>query len=132
MATEIIVSLIALAGSALGTFAGIFLNTKLSNYRIEQLEKKVDKHNSVGSSICVVADGYEGWFKLVEDVQSGNLVVDPAPFDQLAGEISSMEIKEPVMDIVQGTDPRSLETKVAECPSQFSPENRACCFKLFW
>lgn len=47
MATEIIVSLITLAGSALGTFAGIFFNIKLSNYRIEQLEKKVDKHNNL-------------------------------------------------------------------------------------
>lgn len=47
MTAEIIVSLITLAGSALGTFAGIFLNTKLSNYRIEQLEKKVDKHNNL-------------------------------------------------------------------------------------
>lgn len=47
MATEIIVSLIALAGSALGTFAGIFATSKLSNYRIEQLEKKVDKHNNL-------------------------------------------------------------------------------------
>lgn len=47
MATEVIVSLIALCGSALGTFAGIFINTKLTNYRIEQLEKKQDKHNSL-------------------------------------------------------------------------------------
>lgn len=47
MATEIIVSLITLLGSALGTFAGIALNTKLTTYRIEQLEKKVDKHNNV-------------------------------------------------------------------------------------
>lgn len=47
METEIIVSLITLIGSAVGTFAGILLNTKLSNYRIEQLEKKVDKHNSI-------------------------------------------------------------------------------------
>lgn len=47
MATEIIVSLIALGGSALGTLAGILINTKLSNYRIEQLEKKVDKHNNL-------------------------------------------------------------------------------------
>lgn len=47
MTTEIIVSLITLCGSALGTFAGIFINTKLTNYRIEQLEKKVDKHNNV-------------------------------------------------------------------------------------
>ena len=47
MTTAISVSLIALAGSALGTFAGIFLNTKLSNYRSDQLEKKVDEHNNL-------------------------------------------------------------------------------------
>lgn len=47
MQTEIIVSLITLLGSALGTFAGIAVNSKLTNYRIEQLERKVDKHNSV-------------------------------------------------------------------------------------
>ncbi len=47
MQTEIIVSLITLLGSALGTFAGIAVNSRLTNYRIEQLERKVDKHNSV-------------------------------------------------------------------------------------
>ena len=47
VATEIIVSLVTLAGTALGTLAGILINTKLSNYRIEQLEKKVDKHNNL-------------------------------------------------------------------------------------
>lgn len=47
MKTEIIVALLGLLGSALGTFAGILVNSKLTSYRIEQLEKKVDKHNSV-------------------------------------------------------------------------------------
>ena len=47
MEPEVLVSLITLLGSALGTFAGIAVNTKLTNYRIEQLEKKVDKHNNV-------------------------------------------------------------------------------------
>ena len=47
METEILVSLITLGGSALGTFAGIAVNSKLTNFRIEQLEKKVDKHNNV-------------------------------------------------------------------------------------
>lgn len=41
------VALISLLGSALGTFGGIFINTRLMNYRIDQLEKKVDKHNRV-------------------------------------------------------------------------------------
>lgn len=45
--TEVIVALIALIGSAIGTFGGIVTSTKLTTYRIEQLEKKVDKHNTV-------------------------------------------------------------------------------------
>ena len=47
MATEIIIALITLAGSAVGTLGGIVINSRMSNYRIEQLEKKVDKHNSL-------------------------------------------------------------------------------------
>ena len=45
--SEIIVSLIALIGSAVGTFGGILTANKLTNYRIEKLEKSVEKHNSV-------------------------------------------------------------------------------------
>lgn len=45
--TEIMIALIGLAGSAIGTFAGILASAKLTNYRIGQLEKKVDKHNTV-------------------------------------------------------------------------------------
>lgn len=47
MATEIIIALITLAGSAVGTLGGIVINSRMSNYRIEQLEKKVDKHNNL-------------------------------------------------------------------------------------
>ena len=47
MAIEVIVSLIGLIGSAIGTFGGILVTNRLTNYRIEQLEKKVDKHNNL-------------------------------------------------------------------------------------
>lgn len=47
MPTEVLVALIGLGGSAIGTFAGVFASAKLTAYRIEQLEKKVDKHNTV-------------------------------------------------------------------------------------
>ena len=47
MTGEIIVAIISLIGTLFGTFAGIITSTKLSNYRIDQLEKKVEKHNSV-------------------------------------------------------------------------------------
>lgn len=39
--------LITFLGTAIGTFGGILASSKLTTYRIEQLEKKVDKHNSI-------------------------------------------------------------------------------------
>ena len=47
METEIMVSLVGLAGSAVGSLCGVLINTKISNSRIDQLEKKVDKHNNL-------------------------------------------------------------------------------------
>ena len=47
MSGEVVVALITLLGSAIGTIGGIFSTNKMTAYRIEQLEKKVDKHNQV-------------------------------------------------------------------------------------
>lgn len=47
MPSEIIVALLSMAGTAIGSVTGVMAANKLTNYRIEQLEKKVDKHNTV-------------------------------------------------------------------------------------
>lgn len=47
MTDQILIALISFAGTLAGSLAGIFTASRLSNYRIEQLEKKVDKHNSL-------------------------------------------------------------------------------------
>ena len=43
----ILVAIISLFGTLVGTFGGIVTGSKLMTYRIEQLEKKVEKHNNV-------------------------------------------------------------------------------------
>ena len=43
----VIVAIISLKGTLGGTFGGILTSSKLTNYRIEQLEKKVEAHNKV-------------------------------------------------------------------------------------
>lgn len=45
--TEIIVALIALCGSLCGSWLANRKTLSLMLYRLEQLEKKVDKHNGV-------------------------------------------------------------------------------------
>lgn len=47
MPNEVLVAIIGVAGSALGSLIGILSSSKLTAYRIEQLEKKVDKHNNL-------------------------------------------------------------------------------------
>lgn len=47
MSETIIIALISLLGTLGGTFGGILATSKLTNYRLEQLEKKVDKHNNL-------------------------------------------------------------------------------------
>ena len=44
---SIIVSLIGLAGSAIGSILGVIASARLTSYRLEQLEKKVEVHNKV-------------------------------------------------------------------------------------
>ena len=53
--TDIIaVALVSLVGTLVGTFGGIITASKLTNYRIEQLEKKVDKHNNFAQRVPVL------------------------------------------------------------------------------
>ena len=52
----IISALLALIGTMMGTFGGIITSSKLTNYRLEQLEKKVDKHNNFALRIPVIEE----------------------------------------------------------------------------
>lgn len=47
MSETIIVTIISFTGTLLGTLGGIVASAKLTIYRIEQLEKKVEKHNNL-------------------------------------------------------------------------------------
>ncbi len=47
MSDAVIVALIGLLGSGAGAFGGILVSSKLTQYRLEQLEKKVQAHNNL-------------------------------------------------------------------------------------
>lgn len=56
MPSEVIAALIGIAGSFLGSFIGILTSVKLTNYRLEQLEKKVEEHNHVANRVLRLED----------------------------------------------------------------------------
>jgi len=45
--SEIIVALLGLLGTLAGSFLGVVAANKLVQYRLEQLEDKVNKHNQI-------------------------------------------------------------------------------------
>lgn len=47
MSETVLVAILSLIGTLCGSLFGILTANKLTNYRIEQLEKKVEKHNQV-------------------------------------------------------------------------------------
>ena len=68
--------LFALIGTLAGTFGGIMTSTKLTNYRLEQLEKKVEAHNNLAEKVIVLQDAdkmildkVEGLIKRVDSLE---------------------------------------------------------------
>ena len=47
MTEAIVIALLSFAGTVVGSLLGILAANKLTNYRLEQLEKKVEKHNNL-------------------------------------------------------------------------------------
>ena len=47
MPAEVITAALSLVGTLVGPLGGLALSSNLTNYRIEQLEKKVEKHNNL-------------------------------------------------------------------------------------
>lgn len=63
----IITSALALVGTAIGSFSGF----KLTSYRVEQLEKKVDKHNHFASRMPVVEEQIKVINHRLDDLEKG-------------------------------------------------------------
>ena len=47
MNVDFLTGVASLIASLVGTFGGIITSTKLTNYQINELKKRVDKHNNV-------------------------------------------------------------------------------------
>jgi len=47
LSDTVLVAVIGLIGSGIGSLCDILVSSKLTQYRIEQLEKKVEKHNNL-------------------------------------------------------------------------------------
>ena len=56
MTDTIVIAILSLIGTMAGSVAGVLAANRLTNYRIEQLEKKGEKHNNLGERMVAVED----------------------------------------------------------------------------
>ena len=62
----VVVGVLSLLGTIIGSYSGM----KLMSYRIEQLEKKVDKHNSFAERIPVLEEQIKVANHRIDDLES--------------------------------------------------------------
>lgn len=65
MTNEIIIAALSLVGTFIGSFSGM----KLMSYRIEQLERKVDKHNNFAERIPILEEKLKEQSRRVSDLE---------------------------------------------------------------
>jgi len=56
MKGEILIALMSLAGTLIGSVLGVLQANKLTNYRIKELEKRVEKHNNLVERMTIVEE----------------------------------------------------------------------------
>lgn len=65
MTSEVIIAICSFAGTAVGSFSGL----RLMSYRIEQLEKKVDKHNHFAERVPILEEQMKVANHRIEDLE---------------------------------------------------------------
>ena len=66
---NITVAGLSLIGTGIGSLTGIMVSNKLTNYRIEQLEQKVEKHNNLVERMIKVEQTVKEQTRRIESLE---------------------------------------------------------------
>lgn len=68
MQPEMVVAVCSMIGTLVGSLAGIMTANKLTNYRIEQLEDKVKKHNNLIERMAIVEQSAKSAHHRIDEI----------------------------------------------------------------
>jgi hypothetical protein len=72
MDADIVVALLALIGTITGSLGGILVSGKLTAYRIEQLERRVQEHNNFARRMPVMEEQIKVINHRIDDLERSN------------------------------------------------------------
>lgn len=67
--TTIIVAVLSLIGTLGGSLGGIVVSSKLTAYRIQQLENKVAEHNNFARRMPVIEEQIDNLARRIDDLE---------------------------------------------------------------
>ena len=68
MQPEMVVAVCSMIGTLVGSLAGIMTANKLTNYRIDQLEDKVKKHNNLIERMAIVEQSAKSAHHRIDEI----------------------------------------------------------------
>ena len=69
MDSTVICALVSLVGTLGGSLGGILVSSKLTAYRLEQLEKKVEEHNNFARRMPVLEEQIKELSNRIDDLE---------------------------------------------------------------
>lgn len=70
MSDIVIVGILSLCGTLFGSLAGIMTANKLTTFRIEALEKKVEKHNNLIERMALIEHDEQTQWKRIDELRA--------------------------------------------------------------
>ena len=70
MSDIVIVGILSLCGTLFGSLAGIMTANKLTAFRIEALEKKVEKHNNLVERMALIELDEQTQWKRIDELRA--------------------------------------------------------------
>lgn len=69
MDSTVVVALISLIGTLGGSLGGVLVSSKMTNYRLQQLEKQVAEHNNYARRIPILEEQMKVANHRIEDLE---------------------------------------------------------------
>ena len=67
---EFVTIIVPLAGTVIGSIAGIMTSTRLTNYKIDQIEKKIDDYSDVKERVAILEKGESTQWRRIDELKT--------------------------------------------------------------